>query len=440
MRIALACAAGFLVIMDATIVAVGLPAMGAELGLGPAALPWVVNAYTLAFAGFLLLGGRIVDVLGVRAALLAGVVLFGAGSAAGGLAGSAAVLLAARAIQGVGGAVLLPASLAVIAVSCPPGPARTRALATWSAVGAAGATAGTVLGGLLTEWAGWRWVLLVVVPPAAVIAALAPRVLPGRPPGVPRPRLDVLGALLATAGMTALIDGLAEARPGAVPLVAGVLAAGAVLLALFALRQRRAPHPLVPPGILRLPGVGPGNVVMFVLGLGFFATPVLLAVALQEGGGYSAIGAAAAFVPTALALIAGGRIAGWTTVRWGPRRAATAGIVVATIGYAGLAVALAVPGGVAFVPLPGVLAGLGIGAAFTPITVVATTGVPSEHAGLAGGLLNTTRQFSGAVGLAGLSAVALAQGYGVALACACGCCAVAALLAPALLRGPKVAR
>ncbi|ODU05405.1 MAG: hypothetical protein ABS81_07605 [Pseudonocardia sp. SCN 72-86] len=420
MRLLPAYVGGFLVIMDATIVAVALPSTGAALGIDAAALPWVVNSYTLPFAGFLLLGGRLADVLGPRAALLAGLLTFAAATTAGGLAGSAPMLFAARAAQGIGGAVLLPATLAVIATVHPAGPARTRALAAWSAVGAVGATAGTVLGGVLTEWAGWRWVLLVAVPPALAAAAMTVRTVPAHRPGASRPRLDLTGAALVTAGLTAVVLALTMSA-------VSTLMAGLLLLAGFVARQRRAPDPLLPPSTWRLPGVARGNVVMFTVGLAFFATPVLLALHLQRDSGWSALAAGLAFVPVALALVAGGRLAAWTTVRWGPRRAAATGLAVAAAGYVGLA--LDAGGYATSVGGPGVLVGLGIGAAFTPITVVATAAVPQAAAGLAGGVLTTTRQLSAAVGLAGLSAVVLAAGEQAAMVVACACCATAAVLA-----------
>lgn len=425
----LAAAGSFLVIMDATIVAVALPAMGAELGISPEALPWVVNAYTLTFAGFLLLGGRIADLVGVRRALAAGLVVFGVASLAGGLAVSAAMVLAARAVQGIGGAVLLPATLAAITATLPAGDLRTRALAMWSMVGAVGATAGTLIGGMLTQWVGWRWVLLIGVPPALVAAALVPLALAPPVPGLPRARLDWVGAVLATGGLTAIVYGIMQVRshgPLAPDVVVGI-GGGVSLVALFAVHQRRwARYPLLPPGTFALPGVRAGNLVMFLTGLAFFATPVLLVLALQRTHGYSAALAGVAFVPVALALLAGGRLAGPLTVRFGVRTAAAIGLAGATVGFAALAVGL---GTEARYPLgicvPGVLLGLGTGAAFTPITVAVTHGVPAGRHGLAAGLLNTTRQVSGALGLAILSAISLTVGDGAAMAVAAVSCAAA---------------
>ncbi|MGA4837555.1 MFS transporter [Streptomyces sp. G45] len=224
---ALACAGSFVVVLDATIVSVALPGIRADLGFAPAALPWVVNAYTLAFAGFLLLGGRCADVFGHRAALLAGTALFTAGMVACGAAVTAEALLAARAAQGLGGALLMPVTLSLLTTTFTEPDRRARALSTWSAVGAVGAASGPVIGGALTQWAGWRWVFLVTVPVGVLSLVVAARGLPRRA-RPDRPRLDVVGAALATAGLTSVVYGVMRAAVTGwtSPSVTGPLAGG----------------------------------------------------------------------------------------------------------------------------------------------------------------------------------------------------------------------
>ncbi|MGW0658007.1 MFS transporter [Streptodolium elevatio] len=418
--LALACLVVFVVILDATIVSVALPGIRDGLDMGATSLPWVVNAYTLAFAGFLLIGGRCCDLYGRRRTFFAGLALFTAASAACGAANGPAALLVARAAQGLGGALLTPTTLAVITHTYPEGPRRARALALWSAVGAMGASAGTVLGGVLTEWFSWRWVFLINLPVGVLAFAVAARHLRDHPAarsGADRARLDVPGAVLATTGIAGLLYGLMEssaygwsaARVWA-PLVAGVL-----LLALFGIHQTRiAAQPLVPLAVVRARPVASANLVMFLMGLGFFASPVLLSLYLQGARDWSPLRAGLAFLPVSVALMTGGLAAGRLIPRFGPRTVAGCGTLVGAAGFGWLALALDADAGyLASIGLPGVLFGLGIGASFTPITVAATSGVAPQLAGMASGLLNTTRQLSGAVGLAVLTTLtaSAASGY-----------------------------
>ncbi|NUU24237.1 MAG: MFS transporter, partial [Streptomycetaceae bacterium] len=390
---------------------VALPGIREGLDMSGTSLPWVVNAYTLAFAGFLLLGGRCCDLLGRRRTFLAGLILFTAASAACGAATGPAALLTARAAQGLGGALLTPTTLAVITHTYPEGPRRARALALWSAVGAMGASAGTVLGGVLTEWLSWRWVFLINLPVGAVAFVLAARVLHDHPAARsgPRPRLDIPGAVLATGGLAALLYGLMESSTygWSATRVWAPQAAGAALLVLFAVQQTRwTAHPLVPAAVVRARAVVAGNLTMFLIGLGFFASPVLLSIYLQEARDWSPLRAGMAFLPISVALMVGGLSAGRLMPRFGPRAVAGTGTLLGAAGFAWLALALD-PGAdyLTSIGLPGTVFGLGIGVSFTPITVAATTGVAPELAGLASGVINTTRQVSAAVGLAVLTTV-----------------------------------
>src|SRR5215213_7254358 len=258
-RLALLCVAQFVVVLDVTIVAIALPAIGDDLGVSTAELQWVVSAYTLTFGGGLLLAGRAADLYGRRRAFRAGLLLFAAASLACALAPSAPVLVAARAVQGAGAALVAPAALALLVATEPAGAARTRALAVWTAAAAGGGASGWVLGGAISGGLGWEWVFAVNVPVGVAGAALAGRLLPeSREPGAAR--LDVWGALTLTAGVGAVLLGLSrgEAEGLTAVVTLGPLAAGLSLLALFAAIERRAHAPLVPPGALRAPGLAVG--------------------------------------------------------------------------------------------------------------------------------------------------------------------------------------
>ncbi|GCD92834.1 MFS transporter [Embleya hyalina] len=450
----LACAVSFVVVLDATIVSVALPDIRVDLGYSPAALPWVVNAYTLAFAGFLLLGGRCCDVYGLRRSLSVGMALFTAAGLVCGLATSPAVLSAARAAQGLGAALSMPATLSVLTATFPEGPRRARVLGTWSAVGGIAATAGPVLGGVLTQWLGWRWVFLVNVPlgigaVAVGLAVLAPH---RRGSGGPS-RLDVVGALLATSGLVAVVFAVmrSEAVGWADSSVWAVLTVGVLLLGLFPIHQARwAADPLLPPGLFRLRSVRSANVVMFLVALGFVATLIVLSFHMQYVRGYPPLRAGCGFLPIGLGMMVGARTAGPLSLRFGPRRAVSAYCALGAVGLAALAASATAAGHGSYwwaVAVPGVLFGLGTAAAFTPITLAATAGVPPARGGVAAGLLNTVRQVGGAVGLAVLSTIAsavtgpdgdegrpptpqaLADGYAAALAVAAGCVAAASVVA-----------
>ncbi|MBB5854118.1 DHA2 family efflux MFS transporter permease subunit [Amycolatopsis umgeniensis] len=448
--LALACAGSFVVILDATIVSVALPAVRFGLGFSSGALTWVVNAYTLAFAGFLLLGGRLCDEFGVRRMFVLGMSLFTVARLAAGLAGSPETLLAARTVQGFGGALLMPVTLSLLTTTFTEPARRARVLGTWSAVGAAGAAAGPVIGGLLTQWAGWRWVFFVSVPigVAAVLAAGA--VLPLRDRSRPRGRLDVLGAMLSTAGLVAVVYAVMRfsADDWVLPLVGGL-----VLLGVFLVHQHRwADEPLVALGIFRLRSVLSGNVVIFLLGLGFLASPILLSLYLQDVHGYSPLQAGLAYLPVGVAMFAGAQTAGGMSMRLGPRRAAALYCAIGAAGFTGVAALTGAHSSyVVSVLLPGMVFGFGTAAAFTPITVAATSGVPERQNGLAAGLLNTVRQTSGAIGLAALTALAaavtatwqtglskgeaLVHGYTAAFLASAACLAAAAVVAAATMPG-----
>ncbi|WP_213454831.1 MFS transporter [Rhizomonospora bruguierae] len=438
----LLCLAQFMVILDITVVNVALPAIGAGLGLERAALTWVVTAYTLCFGGLLMLGGRLADLLGRRRMFLAGLTLFTAASLAAGLAGDATTLLAARAGQGVGAALLSPAALSILTTSFHGGE-RHRALGVWAALGGSGAAAGVLVGGLLTSGPGWQWVFYVNVPIGVLVAALVPVAIAAghRRPG----RLDVPGALLVTAASAALIYALVRAgESGWLP----ALGIAILLYAVFVVVQRRVPAPLVPPGLLARRPMATGVVAMLtasaLLISGFFLCSLLL----QHLLGLSPLRTGLVFLPVAAATVAGAHLAGRLITRTGRRPVAAGAFGLAALGFALLAQAGTGAGAWTGV-LPGfALAAAGLGAGFVIATTTALAGVDGHHAGTASGAVNTAHELGAAVGVAAVSAIAGASvGSGTAAAGgfthAFWACAVAAAVVavglPILLPGGRPA-
>ncbi len=444
----IACAAQFMVVLDVSIVNVALPAMRDTLHLTPAGQQWIVNAYTLGFAGLLLLGGRAADLVGSRRAFLTGLTAFTLASLVGGLADSSGTLIAARAVQGVGGAILAPATLTLIMTTFTEPAARTRAMGAWSAVMAAGGAAGAVVGGILTQYAGWRWVLFVNVPLGVLLLVASLRYLPaasGVRGGLRR--LDLPGALSVTAGLTVLVYGIicTETKAWSSPSVWGSLLAGAVLLGLFVLIESRVAHPLVPLAILRRRTLATANVLVIAMGAASFAMWFILSLYFQQVLHYSAQTAGLCFVPGSLAIILGAQIGTRIIGRTGPRPLLVTGLTISTAGF--LWMSLIRPDGSFVVDAlgPFVLCTFGVGLAMMPSTVAATSGTARAEAGLASGLVNTSRQVGGALGLAVLATLAshttatrlaahpdqlsaaLTAGYGRALLVAAAFTAFAAL-------------
>jgi EmrB/QacA subfamily drug resistance transporter len=400
----------FLVVLDVSVVNVALPSIQDALALSSTGLQWVINGYTIAFAGFLLLGGRLADVIGQRRAFLGGVALFAAGSLIGGLAGSSSVLIAGRVVQGLGAAVLSPATLTILLASFPEGPERAKAMGWWMAIGAAGGATGGLVGGALTELLSWRWVLLVNVPVGLAVLAVATRVLADHAVGH-RPRLDVPGATAATLGLGALVLGITQVEQhgwtAAQTLVPAAVAVA--LLALFVALQRRAPDPLLPLSLLRLPGLVAANAVMLPSSAALFAVWFFLTLYMQQVLGYTPLLAGVAFLPQTAGIILGTQL---TTRLLGARDArvvVSAALLLSAAGFVLLFLADVGTGYVLGVALPGVLVMLGAGIAFPPIISAATAGVGPEVHGLASGVLNTTRMVGGALGLAVLATVAASR-------------------------------
>ena len=417
--LALACVAQFMVVLDVSIVTVALPSIGRDLHYTASGLQWVVNAYVLTFAGFLLFGGRAADLFGRRRSYLFGMALFTLASLAGGVAQTAAWLTAARAAQGVGGAFLSPATLTIIVTTFTDRQRRARAIGMWSAVAGAGGAAGALLGGVLTAELSWRWVLFVNIPIGVVTAAAAAVYLTElrRPSGdAARRRIDIAGAVTITAGLGALVYAIIETSTHAwlSAYTLSGLAAAVILLAAFAIiEHRQATAALVPFQLLRSRSVAGANAVMLLVGAAFFAMWYFLSLYLQDVLGYSALRAGLAFIPMTLAIIAGAQVSPRLLPRTGPRPLMAGGTLLAAGGFAWLAGIPAHGSYVAHVLGPGLVIALALGLLFTPLATAATTGVPLSQAGLASGVLNTSRQIGGSVGLAALATIAVARAHSV---------------------------
>jgi EmrB/QacA subfamily drug resistance transporter len=422
------CLAQFLGVLDVTIVGVALAPIRADLGFSTTGLQWVVNGYTLACAGFLLLGGRAADLFGRREVLAGGLTLFGLASLLGGLAPDQATLVAARVGQGLGGAVVAPTSLSIFASTYEEGAERNRAFAWWGTMGGLGGASGALVGGLIADALSWRWILLCCAPVALGLAVVAWRVVPrlGRRPGAAR-SFDLPGALAVTAGLVLLTYGIvATDRHGwGAAAALGPIAAGAVLLVLFGLIEARlAAAPLVPPRILRSRALAGAAVVGLCLGGTAVSMWFLVSLYVQQVLGYSPLQAGMTFLPMSLTIVAFTQAAGRLAARLGPGRVLAAGMTL--LGTGMLLFARAGAGGswAADVLAPSLLCATGIGCSFVSCTISANSGVAREDSGLASGLFNTAFQIGGSIGLAVLATTAAAAGFQRAFA-AGGCLALA---------------
>ncbi|HTW10200.1 MAG TPA: MFS transporter [Acidimicrobiales bacterium] len=409
--LAVCCLAQFMVVLDLSIVNVALPRMRMGLHMSTGALQWVVNAYTLSFAGLLMLGGRAADLFGRRRVFLLGVGLFTTFSLLGGLAQSGAWLITARALQGAAGAVLAPATLSLLTTTFPAPAERRRALGAWSATAASGGAVGVLAGGLLTNFLDWRWVLFVNVPVGVALLAGAVWALSeSRANGVAR-RLDVPGAVSLTAAMSTLVYGIVSTstHPWGSERTLLTLAIGAVLLGVFFfIEARLAPNPLVPLGIFRRRSLSAANGVAVTMGAALFSSFFFLSLYLQQVNGYSPLRAGLAFLPLALASLFAALSSARFVARLGVRRQLLIGLLMAAGGVVWLAQLAPGDGFWSSLFWPELLAGTGFGLSFVPMTLGATAGIPAHQAGLASGLLNTARQLGGAIGLAATTAVAAA--------------------------------
>ncbi|MBF6248962.1 MFS transporter [Nocardia farcinica] len=397
----------FMVSLDLSVVNVALPAIQSEFDMSATALQWVVNAYAVVFGGFLLLGGRLGDVIGRRRTMIAGLVLFGAASLAGGLATDEALLIGARAVQGLGAAALSPLSLALITVTFPEGPARTKAVGLWAAATMLGGALGVVAGGLLTDFVDWRWVLLINVPIVVAALSTAARGIGGAEDRA-RPRLDIAGALLVTTAMLLLILGVVrtDEHGWASAVTVGTLAVGVVLLAAFVVVETRVAEPLMRLGLLAHGSVAGANVFGFMITAGQLAAFYFVSLHMQSVLLYSPATAGVCFVPFALGAVGGMRLVPVLVNRFGHRATLVVGGLLGAVGIAWFGTGG--PGGTFLTDIlgPSVVASVGIGISFVVMGTIAMRGVAAEEAGMASGLLNSSRQLGGALGLAVLATVA----------------------------------
>jgi EmrB/QacA subfamily drug resistance transporter len=408
----LACLGQFMVILDVSVVNVALPAIRHGLGFSEQDLQWVVNAYTVTFAGFLLLGGRAADLLGRRRVFVGGLLLFALASLAGGLAQSQVMLIAARAVQGLGAAVVAPASLSIITTTFTEPAERNRAVGIWGAMGGAGGAAGVLLGGILTDVAGWRWILFINVPIGLAAAFLTTvYVAEGRAKDATR-NFDLAGALTATIGLSLLVLGIVRTDVtgwGDASTIA-LLAVGVGLLGTFlAIEGRFAKAPLMPLRLFASRTLSAANVVVLFVGAASFGMWFFVSLYLQEVLGYSPIKAGLAFLPMTLCIVAGSVLASRFVLKIGAKPMLIAGMLAQTAGLLLFALVPVNGAYLANILIPSLLVAIGIPLSFVPATISAVQGVPAPQAGLASAVVNTSRLGGGALGLAVLAAIAAAR-------------------------------
>jgi len=459
--LAAVCAGQFLVVLDVSVVNVALPSVRTALDLGETGQQWVVNAYAITFAGFLLLGGRVADLFGRKRTFMVGLALFTAASLAGGLAQDGWMLITARAVQGLGSAVLAPTTLSILTTSFPEGHERTRAISTWTAVGAGGGAAGGLVGGLLTDYLSWRWVLLVNVPIGALVLVASALFLSESRADHAR-RLDIAGAVLVTSGVAALSYGIAQSETHgwssadtALPLAGGVL-----LLALFTLVESRIAEPLISLRLFRIRSVSAANTVLLACGAATFSAWYFLSLYMQGVLGYSPVRAGVSFLPHTVMIVIGSKLAPRLMARYDPRLVSAAGGLLTTAGMAWQSTLSAGGSFAGNILGPGMVMMFGAGLLMTPIAAAATSGVPMGQQGVVSGLLNTSRQLGGALGLTILAtaaadrissraaagadqAHALTSGYGLAFLIGAafigvGTCLISLLPKPVAPAGPPV--
>jgi EmrB/QacA subfamily drug resistance transporter len=408
---ALLAVAFFMTIVDLTIVNVFLPTIGRDLHFSATSLQWVVTAYALTFGGFMLLGGRAADLLGRRRILMVGLALFTAASLEAALSTSQVSLIAARAVQGLGAAIMLPAALSIVMNMFAEGAERNKALGIWGGLGAGGATVGVIAGGLLTRYAGWQYIFYLNVPIGLVALALAPRLVPESRLASTHRRFDALGALTGTGGLVLLVDAISQAPQygwGATRTIA-VLAASTALLVAFLVTESRVNDPLLPLSIFRLRTLAGANAAGLALGGSFFAFIFVGTLYMQQVLHYSALQAGVAWLAASVTSIALAGLSQLLVTRIGPKVVMVVGM---TLIGAGVIWATQVPvhghflGNLAG---PFVVAGAGTAFAFIPISIAALAGVSEHQAGLASGLLNTSQQLGGALGIAIASSVAVSH-------------------------------
>ena len=450
--LALLALAQFMIVIDASITNVALPTIGRDLVISQTDLSWVVNAYTLTFGGFLLLGGRLADLFGRRRMFVIGLAVFGGGSLLGGLSGSSNFLDGARALQGLGAAFVAPAALSLVTTIFAEGAERNRALGVWGAVAGAGGAVGVLLGGVLTQ-IDWRLVLFVNVPVAVIAIVAGPRVLPeGKDPTEVK-GFDLPGAVSGTAGLGLLVFAMVKASQEGWGTTGTIvrLAISVALLVAFVVIEMRTKHPLLPFSIFRLRTLRGANLAGILTGMSLFSMFLFISYYLQYVLGYSAIKTGISYLPLAVAIIITAGAASQLVTRIGFKPTLIGGLVVLAGGLFWFSRISPTGSYLADVLGPSILAGAGLGLTFVPVTIAAVTGTSGPQAGIASGLINTSQQIGGALGVAILVSVstsriadfgraagthhALVAGYSRAFLIGCGFAVLAALLSAVVVSG-----
>ena len=407
----LVCLAQFMVVLDATIVNVALPSIQTDLKVAEADLQWIVNAYTLIFGGFLLLGGRAGDILGRKRLFLVGVVVFTVASLLNGLAGSPELLIVARGLQGLGAAFVAPAALSILTTTFPEGPQRTKAMGVWAGIATGGAAIGLLLGGVLTEYFSWPWIFFVNVPVGIAAFLLSLRFVPESRAEAEHRIFDVPGAITVTAGLIALVYGIVrvQASGWTSQSTIGFGVVALILLTAFVLIELRQRAPLVRLDIFRVRTIRAANVSMLLVASGLFAMFFFNTLYVQRVLGFSPLQAGLAFLPVTVGIGIGAGLSQVGVKRLGIRTTSIVGMSIATFGMLLLLTTDANGTYLADV-LPGLIPiSIGMGLTFVPVTLLATSGVSEADAGLASGLFNTSQQVGGALGLAILSTLAVSR-------------------------------
>lgn len=454
LALALLCVSQFMVVLDAAIMNVALPTIGASLDIPQANIAWVVNAYVLTFGGFLLLGGRLADLVGRRLVFMSGLVLFALASLAGGFAQTEGVLIAARAVQGLGAALLSPAALSIVTTIFKDGAERNKALGVWGAVAGSGGAVGVLLGGVLTEYLGWEWVLWVNVPIGIGAALLAPTLVRESRADSATRQFDLAGAVSVTAGLSLLVYAFLEAPDagwGSGQTI-GLLAVAAGLIGAFVAIELRSASPLVPFRIFRKRTLTGANIVGILTGASMFSMFFFISLYMQNVLGYSAIKAGLSYLPLSAGIIIAAGVASQLVTRVGFKPVLAFGMALVSGALLWFTQISADGGYVSDILGPSLVVAVGLGFTFVPQTIAAVAGVEQREAGLASGLINTSQQIGGALGLAVLASVAfstvgdlaptgqvtpqvLTEGYADAFAWGAGIGLVGLLASLVLIRG-----
>jgi EmrB/QacA subfamily drug resistance transporter len=404
----LLCATQFMVVLDVAIVNVALPSIQTALGFSQENLQWVVSAYTLTFGGFLLLGGRMADLLGRRRVFIAGLILFSVASLACGLAQTDTFLIAARTVQGIGAAVISPAALSILMTTFREGAERNKALGIWGAIAGIGGAAGVLLGGILTDSLGWEWIFFINVPVGVLVIALIPRfVEESRSEGATR-AFDVAGAVSVTAGLALLVYTLVntDSAGWASGETIGLFIVSVALIVAFVVIEMRAKAPLLPLGIFRLRSLTGANIVGLLLGAAIFSMFFFLSLYMQQVLGYSALRSGFAYLLVAVVIIIAAGVSQALVTRFGAKVILAIGMALLTLGLLWFTM-IEVNGTYVTNLVPGfLLTGVGLGFAFVPVSIAALQGVQPHEAGIASGLINTSQQIGGALGIAILATIA----------------------------------